>query len=56
MANLILIHKKETKTLFQNNRPIYSLFRCLSNFARVFETVLYNSILCPFYSNGLFTK
>ena len=52
MTNIIPVHKKEAKFLAKNYRPI-SLLRI---FGRVFERLLFNSLLSHFHNNNLFTK
>ena len=52
MANIIPVHKKEAKFLAKNYRPI-SLLRI---FGRVFERLLFNSLLSHFHNNNRFTK
>ena len=52
MANIILVHKKEEKNIVKNYRPISLLLI----FAKVFERLLFNSMLVHFHDNDLFTK
>ena len=49
--NIIPVHKKEDKTLINNYRPI----SLLPIFGKIFERVIYNSLLNYFLSTKLFT-
>ena len=51
-GNIILVHKKEAEYLVKNNRSI-SLLPIL---AKVFESLLFNSLFSHFHNNNLFTK
>ena len=50
-ANVIPVHKKEDKMLVRNYRPI----SLLPIFGKMFERVIYNSLLNYFQGNILFT-
>ena len=50
-ANVVPSHKKENKTLIKNYRPI----SLLPIFSKIFERIIYNSLLNYFLSNKLFT-
>ena len=50
-ANVVPSHKKEDKTLIKNYRPI----SLLPIFSKIFERIIYNSLLNYFLSNKLFT-
>ena len=50
-ANVVLVHKKQDKSLVKNYRPI----SLLPIFGKIFETVIYNSLFNYFISNKLFT-
>ena len=52
MANIISVHKKETKNIVKTYRPI-SLFPI---FGKVFERLLFNSLCAHFHDNDLFSK
>ena len=52
MSNIISVHKKRAKYLVKNYRPII----LLPIFAKVFERLLFNSLLSHFHNNNLFTK
>ena len=49
-ANVVPSHKKEDKTLIKNFRPI----SLLPVFSKIFERIIYNSLLNYFLSNKLF--
>ena len=52
MVNIVLVHKKETKLLVKNYRPI-----CLLRiFAKAFKRLLFSSLFSHFHNNNLFTK
>ena len=50
-ANVVPVHKKEDKTLITNYGPI----SLLPIFAKIFERIIYNSLLNHFLGNKLFT-
>ena len=50
-ANVVPVHKKEDKTLIKNYSPI----SLLPIFAKIFERIIYNSLLNHFLGNKLFT-
>ena len=51
-ANIIPIHKKGSKNLLENYRPI----SLLPNFSKIFEKCIYNSMYSYFECNNLFTS
>ena len=51
-GNIVPVHKKESKNLIKNYRPI----SLLPIFGKIFERIIYNSLFFYFYSNKLFTK
>ena len=51
-ANIVPVHKKEDKNLLKNYRPV----SLLSIFSKIFERVIYKSLLNHFQSNNLFTS
>ena len=50
-ANVVPSHKKGDKTLIKNYRPV----SLLPIFSKIFERIIYNSLLNYFLSNKLFT-
>ena len=50
-ANVVLVHKKDDKSLVKNYRPV----SLLPIFGKIFERVIYNSLFNYFISNELFT-
>ena len=50
--NEVPIHKKESKNLIKNYRPI----SILSVFSKVFERIIFNSFFNYFLENKLFTE
>ena len=52
LANVIPTHKKESKNIVKNYRPI----SLLPIFAKIFERLLFNSLFFHFYENKLFTE
>ena len=51
-SNVVLIHKKESKVLIKNYRPI----SLLSVFSKVSERIFFNSLFNYFIENKLFTE
>ena len=52
MTNIIPVHKKGAKYLAKNYRTV----SLLSIFAKIFEILLFNSLLSHFHNNNLLTK
>ena len=51
-ANVVPVHKKESKSLIRNYRPI----SLLSILGKIFERLIYRDLFNHFYCNNLFTK
>ena len=51
-SNLVSVHKKESKNLIKNYRPI----SLLPVFSKVFERIIFNSLFNYLFENKLFTE
>ena len=51
-ANVVSAHKKESKNLVKNYRPI----NLLPIFGKIFERVIFKDLFNYFHKKGLFTK
>ena len=51
-ANVVPVHKKESKNLVENYKPI----SLLSIFGKIFERVIFKDLFNYFHKNQLFTK
>ena len=51
-ANVVSAHKKESKNLVKNNRPV----SLLPMFRKIFERVIFKDLFNYFHKNELFTK
>ena len=51
-ANVVSAHKKESKNLVKNNRPV----SLLPMFRKIFERVIFKDLFNYFHKNDLFTK